>query len=174
MASHITGRSSQATERSTSTSYFPLQPDTPLSYSSRSPFGSLTTTFTPPPACSTFDTRGFNGRTCVNGTAKWNPACWPPMTVLSTASSMESAGFYRPGLIYPVGYTTACSSAANGFNSGTESLGSVTPSAFNFLSRKATRPPSAAVRLASLALGPLTRPLKVSSASIQPRGLPIR
>ncbi|KAI1395036.1 hypothetical protein F4819DRAFT_506218 [Hypoxylon fuscum] len=80
--------------------------------------GPLTTTWTPPPACSivvaacSACSGGWQAQTCPgSNVVQDNPSCWPPRT--SGASTPEQPflawGLYSPASICPYGYSTACS-----------------------------------------------------------------
>lgn len=91
--------------------------------------GPLTTTFTPPPQCSTL-AAGSNdngvlsfglGESCSASTRVVdNTSCWPPVNVdigplnLDVNGNVNGLGFYSPGFFCPVGYTTACTQQLNG------------------------------------------------------------
>ena len=95
----------------------------------RSVIGPLTTTFTPPSHCSELgfarfanDYNVMSAWQAQTGTsvsqdnyATWDSRCWPSASsILSpTTSSLWSVswGLYSPGLVCPLGYTTACTSA---------------------------------------------------------------
>lgn len=83
--------------------------------------GPLTTAFTPPSHCaadlyyafalqSTLTATAFRGFDCSNATdgrLTVDKPCYPGSTV---ASFLVGGGYYSPGLVCPLGYTTACSS----------------------------------------------------------------
>ena len=77
--------------------------------------GPLTTTFTPPPACTIAvgskplfqDLEPFAhlGKKCTLFKPADEPSCWPPMA----SGASIGQGYYSPGLNCPSGYATACS-----------------------------------------------------------------
>ncbi len=91
--------------------------------------GPLTTTFTPPPACTvaigavdggllglgllgaSVENVAFLGQSCSAGNAADATSCWPPTSkgVKAPAGSLAGWGFYSPGLNCPAGYASACS-----------------------------------------------------------------
>lgn len=80
--------------------------------------GPLTTTWTPPPACTipvaqcSNCTIGYQAQTCYSGAEKQDePTCWPPQTsgAVTRAPPLMGWGLYSPGLVCPSGYATACS-----------------------------------------------------------------
>lgn len=88
----------------------------------RSILGPLTTTFTPPPACTIAVANcntckvGWLAQTCFSSNSLFQNAsdestCWPPVTITPTPGNLSSYGFYSPGLICPSGYSTACAAA---------------------------------------------------------------
>ncbi|KAF2231678.1 hypothetical protein EV356DRAFT_535352 [Viridothelium virens] len=99
-----------------------------MSLASRTVLGPLTTTFTPPPSCSSlfrsldvsftvlFPTVAVRAASCAYGLAPQmvdDVGCWPSMTTEATAQvSSGGWGLYSPGLSCPSGYTSACSAVA--------------------------------------------------------------
>ncbi|KAK4143981.1 uncharacterized protein C8A04DRAFT_28325 [Dichotomopilus funicola] len=100
--------------------------------------GPLTTTFTPPPACTVAvgaatgglggwlglggqEDVAYLGQACSWGKAYDDTGCWPETTagVAETKAPLYGWGFYSPGLHCPVGYATACS-ATGGSGGGSE------------------------------------------------------
>lgn len=100
--------------------------------------GPLTTTFTPPPACTVAvgaatggiggwlglggqEDVAYLGQACSWGKAYDDTGCWPETTagVEETKAPLYGWGFYSPGLHCPVGYATACS-ATGGSGGGSE------------------------------------------------------
>ncbi len=90
----------------------------------RNVLGPLTTTFTPPPAC-TFAVAGpcgsspcsvaFWGQSCDASTGAVDAAtCWPATAsgAVSLAAPFHGWGFYSPGTLCPSGYASACSATA--------------------------------------------------------------
>ncbi|KAK7509569.1 uncharacterized protein IWZ02DRAFT_495044 [Phyllosticta citriasiana] len=101
------------------------------------PLGALTTTFTPPPDCpigyrsallidgitlsgdySTFSTPTYVtiaqlAKKCSNGLQGDAVSCWPSASSTPYADDLRVGGFFSPGLFCPVGYSTACASAAS-------------------------------------------------------------
>jgi hypothetical protein len=89
--------------------------------------GPLTTTFTPPAACTVAvgAERGavggllgggdkdvaWLGKACSRGKPVDDPSCWPETSKGAEAreAPLHGWGFYSPGLHCPVGYATACS-----------------------------------------------------------------
>ncbi|KAK3382143.1 hypothetical protein B0T24DRAFT_517498 [Lasiosphaeria ovina] len=91
--------------------------------------GPLTTTFTPPAACTvgvgsvdagllglgllggSAANIAYLGQTCVRGKAVDATSCWPPTSSGAEAKSapLGGWGYYSPGLHCPIGYATACS-----------------------------------------------------------------
>ncbi|AEO69847.1 uncharacterized protein THITE_2057645 [Thermothielavioides terrestris NRRL 8126] len=90
--------------------------------------GPLTTTFTPPAACTVaVGARGgglvglllgggtsdvaYLGQACTAGSAVDATSCWPSTSkgAQSQKPPLQGWGFYSPGLHCPVGYATACS-----------------------------------------------------------------
>ncbi|KAL1835414.1 hypothetical protein VTJ49DRAFT_6776 [Mycothermus thermophilus] len=88
--------------------------------------GPLTTTFTPPPACTVAVGAGpggvlagadkknvaLLGQGCSSGRAWDAISCWPETSQDAEAAKrapLKGWGFYSPGLHCPVGYATACS-----------------------------------------------------------------
>jgi len=90
--------------------------------------GPLTTTFTPPAACTVAVGAGrgglaglfgfggdedvaFLGQACSRGKAFDDTACWPETSkgAEKKEAPLSGWGFYSPGLHCPVGYATACS-----------------------------------------------------------------
>ncbi|PSN60185.1 hypothetical protein BS50DRAFT_593963 [Corynespora cassiicola Philippines] len=98
----------------------PTPTPTPTSLPRPNLLGPLTTTFTPPPHCSSAAlacptcNKAFRGQTCRAGLQE-DASCRPPRARVSGASSLDAnanvapVGFYSPGLICPTGYTRACS-----------------------------------------------------------------
>ncbi|KAK1752714.1 proline-rich receptor-like protein kinase PERK2 [Echria macrotheca] len=99
--------------------------------------GPLTTTFTPPPACtvavgavdggllgigligaSTLNVASL-GQTCSKGKGVDATSCWPPTSSGAPPKSAGGWGFYSPGVQCPVGYATACM-ATGGSGGGSE------------------------------------------------------
>ena len=93
--------------------------------------GPLTTTFTPPTACSTPVFRfppgvlqasfqsASQAQTCSSSPGFQllidATTCWPNHVSLPQSSiSLHGAGYYSPGLICPVGYSTACTATGTG------------------------------------------------------------
>lgn len=91
--------------------------------SPRTNLGPLTTTFTPPPAC-TINVAGcatcavaYQGQECLTSIGAADATtCWPPTSAGASSVSPPflGRGFYSPGLICPSGYTSACSATAGG------------------------------------------------------------
>ncbi|KAK3495819.1 p63 related protein [Neurospora crassa] len=88
--------------------------------------GPLTTTFTPPPACTVavaavtgkflglggkVAPSGWLGQTCSKGGPVDDTSCWPPISSGAEArtKALDGWGYYSPGLHCPAGYATACS-----------------------------------------------------------------
>ena len=89
--------------------------------------GPLTTTFTPPPACTVAVGAGrgalfgligggdkdvaYLGQGCSQGKAFDATSCWPQTSqgAKEQPAPLHGWGFYSPGLDCPVGYATACS-----------------------------------------------------------------
>ncbi|KAH6634078.1 hypothetical protein B0J18DRAFT_8261 [Chaetomium sp. MPI-SDFR-AT-0129] len=102
------------------------------------PLGPLTTTWTMPEFCSihvlgcTACSKGYRGQQCLveNGTTapQDHTTCWPPMTARagSPTHPFVGLGLYSPGLVCPMGYTTACT-AEYGGRSGWEMQFSLIP-----------------------------------------------
>ncbi|KAK0733518.1 hypothetical protein B0T26DRAFT_745553 [Lasiosphaeria miniovina] len=97
--------------------------ETPQTADSRPILGPLTTTFTPPAPClvpvgqCTTCTVAWNGQECApsSGTfAQDAETCWPATTngVPKVTLPFAGWGFYSPGLVCPVGYTSACTAIA--------------------------------------------------------------
>ncbi|KAK8244568.1 hypothetical protein HDK64DRAFT_1591 [Phyllosticta capitalensis] len=104
-------------------------------FSTVSPLGPLTTTFTPPSDCqigyssASFvsnlidDISGYYNtseytiaqiaKTCSNSAIGDAASCWPSASTTPYADEFSGWGFYSPGLFCPVGYTTACASVAS-------------------------------------------------------------
>ncbi|KAK8198085.1 uncharacterized protein BKA78DRAFT_293109 [Phyllosticta capitalensis] len=104
-------------------------------FSTVSPLGPLTTTFTPPSDCqigyssASFvsnlidDISGYYNtseytiaqiaKTCLNSAIGDAASCWPSASTTPYADEFSGWGFYSPGLFCPVGYTTACASVAS-------------------------------------------------------------
>jgi hypothetical protein len=93
---------------------------------SRTILGPLTTTFTPPLSCTVqvqgggpTNNQAWQGQSCdgTNGRGySDNTACWPPATVTapSPVGTLATWGFYSPGLVCPIGMTTACYATGGG------------------------------------------------------------
>jgi hypothetical protein len=88
--------------------------------------GPLTTTFTPPAACSTAVAAcatcasALLGQSCnAAGSPVDAASCWPSITAAVAAPSapFHGLGFYSPGVACPNGYASACSATA-GASSG--------------------------------------------------------
>ncbi|KAI0847968.1 hypothetical protein F5Y00DRAFT_108534 [Daldinia vernicosa] len=80
--------------------------------------GPLTTTWTPPPACTiavagcSTCPYGWLAQTCGGlDEVHDETSCWPPRTLGATTPGQPllAWGIYSPGLVCPQGYTTACS-----------------------------------------------------------------
>lgn len=93
--------------------------------------GPLTTTFTPPPACTVavaavtgkflglggkVAPSGWLGQTCSKGGPVDDTSCWPPTSSGAEArtKALDGWGYYSPGLDCPAGYATACSATGGG------------------------------------------------------------
>ncbi|KAM7183000.1 proline-rich receptor-like protein kinase PERK2 [Rhypophila sp. PSN 637] len=104
---------------------------TPTAFTGQAPIylGPLTTTFTPPPACTTVigEFEGgflglfknpkpfaFRGMSCSKGEPADATSCWPPISSGAPISQGPLKGIYSPGVECPVGYATACSATAGG------------------------------------------------------------
>jgi hypothetical protein len=87
----------------------------------RANLGPLTSTFTPPPDCTTAlllyggDSTGYLGYNCITIDGQlWSQpaeACRPSRTV---GIPPKDFGFFSPGLICPTGYTSACTATGGG------------------------------------------------------------
>ncbi|KAF2145773.1 uncharacterized protein K452DRAFT_295342 [Aplosporella prunicola CBS 121167] len=82
--------------------------------------GPLTTTFTQPKGCSIFNeyrhtksswALAWQAQRCHDVIEDDN-ACWPTATTSAPAPPLNGWGYYSPGLVCPVGYTTACAAGA--------------------------------------------------------------
>ncbi|KAI6092598.1 hypothetical protein F4821DRAFT_137443 [Hypoxylon rubiginosum] len=82
--------------------------------------GPLTTTWTPPPACSVVVaacstcTKGWAAQSCPRDSLVTDdPSCWPPRTsgayTPPTGTPLFAWGIYTPGIVCPQGYSAACS-----------------------------------------------------------------
>ena len=85
--------------------------------------GPLTTTLTPPAACTVAigarrgfigdkdDHVAYRGQLCSDNKAVDDTACWPPTSkgAQERSAPLSGWGFYSPGVHCPVGYATACS-----------------------------------------------------------------
>ncbi|KAK0657816.1 hypothetical protein B0T16DRAFT_316274 [Cercophora newfieldiana] len=88
--------------------------------------GPLTTTFTPPPACTvavgvveggllgiggSVESIAALGQVCAGGKGVDATSCWPPTSrgAPSKSAPLNGWGYYSPGIHCPVGYATACS-----------------------------------------------------------------
>lgn len=97
----------------------------------RTTLGPLTTTYTPPASCNVAVEQcstcinAWAAQTCfasttgssINYGVQDNPDCWPPRlddSILTPVPPFQGWGFYTPGVICPVGYTSACSATAGG------------------------------------------------------------
>lgn len=91
---------------------------------SRTILGQLTTTWTQPLSCSAqvqgggpTNNQAWRAQSCsgANNYAD-NTACWPPATVTapSPVGTLATWGFYSPGLVCPIGMTTACYATGGG------------------------------------------------------------
>lgn len=95
----------------------------------RTVLGPLTTTFTPPAACSQLVAQcstcnsAFQAQECHSSsnevfTIQDDKSCWPPLsglaTVFSFGPTLGGYGFFSPGLVCPHGYTSACSATGGG------------------------------------------------------------
>ncbi|KAK4134635.1 hypothetical protein BT67DRAFT_434085 [Trichocladium antarcticum] len=88
----------------------------------RTILGPLTTTFTPPAPCSVAIgwcrtcNVAWRGQTCAPDTVQDDTACWPATTEGAPEPSQMffGRGFYSPGLLCPVGYSSACSATEGG------------------------------------------------------------
>ncbi|KAI2622391.1 hypothetical protein GGR54DRAFT_62049 [Hypoxylon sp. NC1633] len=85
--------------------------------------GPLTTTWTPPPACSVVVAScstcggGWQAQTCPGAnTVHDNMNCWPPRTsgVYTPQQAFLGWGVYSPANVCPFGYSTACSQKGAG------------------------------------------------------------
>jgi hypothetical protein len=80
--------------------------------------GPLTTTFTPPPECSSLafsptlsnieQTIAWAGQNCQGGKIQDATSCWPPARVTTRSPPLLGWGFYSPGLSCPSGMFPAC------------------------------------------------------------------
>lgn len=88
--------------------------------STRRNLGPLTTaTFTAPDDCEYIfpsGTTGSRGVTCDGNTAVDETTCWPPRSADAyiAVPPFDGWGFYSPGIVCPLGYTTACNATAGG------------------------------------------------------------
>ncbi|PMD22647.1 hypothetical protein NA56DRAFT_93305 [Hyaloscypha hepaticicola] len=90
----------------------------------RTILGPLTTTYTPPLSCTVHvqaggptNNQAWQAQSCSGANENSdNPACWPPATVTapSPVGTLATWGFYSPGLVCPIGMTTACYATGGG------------------------------------------------------------
>lgn len=97
----------------------------------RTILGPLTTTYTPPLSCTVqvqssgslfgvnnqVNNLAYQAQRCFGANEYTdNTACWPPATVTapSPVGTLATWGFYSPGLVCPIGMTTACYATGGG------------------------------------------------------------
>ncbi|KAK8218985.1 hypothetical protein IWZ01DRAFT_479543 [Phyllosticta capitalensis] len=84
-------------------------------FSTVSPLGPLTTTFTPPSDCQIgYSSASFVSNLIDDISGYYNTSEYTIAQIAKTCSNSAIGwGFYSPGLFCPVGYTTACASVAS-------------------------------------------------------------